>query len=190
MTVTAKSAAAPGEVRFTQTERELVYGVAFKYLKDADTAHDVAQDALLLAFRYRHSFRGQARFTTWLYRIAATSALMHLRRVRRRPQTLPMSREHEQLLPAQGAAQPSPEELSAAGETLARCERVVAEMGAKYQPIFRLRFVEGFSPREIAQRLGLELSTVKTRAHRASIRVRQRLLEDAALEAASAANGS
>ena len=104
---------------------------------------------------------------------------MHLRRVRRRPQILFMSREHEQSLPEQCATQPSPEELSSSGETLARCERVVAEMGAKYQPIFRLRFVEGFSQAEIAQRLGLNLSTVKTRAHRASICVKQRLVQDA-----------
>ena len=86
---------------------------------------------------------------------------MHLRRVRRRPQILFMSREHEQSLPEQCATQPSPEELSSSGETLARCERVVAEMGAKYQPIFRLRFVEGFSQAEIAQRHRAEAARLR-----------------------------
>ena len=71
--------------RFTAKEREFVYGVAMKYMKDEEKAHDVTQDALLLAYRHRDSFRGDSRFTTWLYRIAATTALMHLRKDRRVP---------------------------------------------------------------------------------------------------------
>ena len=72
-------------IRFTAKEREFVYGVAMKYMKDEEKAHDVTQDALLLAYRHRQSFRGDSRFTTWLYRIAATTALMHLRKDRRLP---------------------------------------------------------------------------------------------------------
>ena len=74
------------KIRFTAKEREFVYGVAMKYMKDEEKAHDVTQDALLLAYRHRASFRGDSRFTTWLYRIAATTALMHLRKDRRVPQ--------------------------------------------------------------------------------------------------------
>src|SRR6185369_10665570 len=73
------------EIRFTQREREFVYGVALKYMKDEEEAADVTQEALLLAYRHRASFRGDSRFTTWLYRIAATTALMHLRKRRRTP---------------------------------------------------------------------------------------------------------
>src|SRR5262245_65077398 len=71
------------QVRFEGREREYVYAVAMKYLKDEDEASDVAQDAMLNAFRHRSSFRGDSRFTTWLYRVAATTALMHLRKKRR-----------------------------------------------------------------------------------------------------------
>src|SRR5262245_61396021 len=72
-------------MQFTAKEREFVYGVAMRYMKDEEDAHDVAQDALLLAYRHRDSFRGNSRFTTWLYRIAATTALMALRKRRRTP---------------------------------------------------------------------------------------------------------
>ena len=51
-------------LRFTAKEREFVYGVAMKYMKDEEKAHDVTQDALLLAYRHRASFRGDSRFTT------------------------------------------------------------------------------------------------------------------------------
>ena len=77
-----KARRAPEDVRFEGREREYVYAVAMKYLKDEDEAADVAQDAMLNAYRHRKSFRGDSRFTTWLYRVAATTALPgHRRRV-------------------------------------------------------------------------------------------------------------
>src|SRR5262252_882256 len=63
--------------------RSYVFSVAMKYVKDEDAAADVAQEALLLAHRHRDSFRGDSLFTTWLYRVTATTALMYLRRQRR-----------------------------------------------------------------------------------------------------------
>jgi RNA polymerase sigma-70 factor, ECF subfamily len=175
--VTADPVEALRQVRFTEREREFVYAVALKYLKDADAAHEVAQDALLLAFRHRHSYLGKARFTTWLYRIAATSALMHLRRARRRRLTPCRSFDEELSLPEQCCGHPSPEELSSTGETLALCTRFVAELGPSYQPLFRMRFVEGRSVAEVAQKLGLSHNTVKTRAYRARKHVKQRLVQ-------------
>src|ERR1700730_4581434 len=74
-------------LQFTERERDFVFGVAMKYMKDEERASDVTQDALLLAYRHRSSFRGDSRFTTWLYRIAATTSLMHLRKDRRLPLT-------------------------------------------------------------------------------------------------------
>ena len=52
----------------TAQHREYVYSVAMKYLRDEQAAEDVAQEALLLAHRYRASFHGKSRFSTWLYR--------------------------------------------------------------------------------------------------------------------------
>src|SRR5690606_17264238 len=60
-------------------ERAYVFAVAMKYVKNEVDAEDVTQDALLLAHRHRDSFRGDARYGTWLYRVAATTALMFLR---------------------------------------------------------------------------------------------------------------
>jgi RNA polymerase sigma-70 factor, ECF subfamily len=166
------------QVRFTVREREYVYRVVLKYLGDADLAHDVAQDALLLAFRHRHGFLGKARFTSWLYRIAATAALMHLRRERRRRRTQLLSFDEARSVPEPCSGQPSPEELSSARETLALCQRAVAEMGPAYQPAFRLRFVEGLSGVEVAQQLGVNYQTEKTRAYRVRKHVQQRLAQE------------
>ena len=67
-------------IPFGPAERRFVYAVARRIVRDDADADDVAQDALLLAHRYLGAFRGDAGFRTWLYRIATTTALGHLRR--------------------------------------------------------------------------------------------------------------
>src|SRR5450432_129772 len=71
--------------------RAYVKSVAMKYVRNDTDAEDVTQDALLLAHRYRSSFRGESRYSTWLYRVTATAALMFLRGQRRRSREIPSS---------------------------------------------------------------------------------------------------
>jgi RNA polymerase sigma-70 factor (ECF subfamily) len=54
---------------FTEQDRRFVYAVARRIVSDEDAANDVAQDAMLLAYRHRDRFRGDSRYRTWLYRI-------------------------------------------------------------------------------------------------------------------------
>jgi RNA polymerase sigma-70 factor, ECF subfamily len=125
---------------------------------------------MLLAHRYRNSFRGESRYSTWLYRVTATAALMFLRRRRR------LARE----VPASGASndegvtwldrQVSPRDVRA--EVIARAEladvsRAVAALGAKYPAVFWKRYGEGRTETEIARELALSVAAVKTRAFRA-----------------------
>jgi RNA polymerase sigma-70 factor (ECF subfamily) len=152
-------------------ERAYVYAVAMKYLKDEDAAEDVTQDALLLAHRHRGSFRGNSRFSTWLYRVAATTALMHLRSRRRRSREVLAGLRDEEERPGTGDEHRDP--ASGPAERLAACEELagidarLAAMGPRYREVFWLRFAGGFSEAEIAETMGLHLSTVKTRTHRA-----------------------
>ncbi len=168
-------------IQFTEKEREFVYGVTMKYLKDDEEARDATQDAMLLAFRHRDSFRGDSRFTTWLYRIAATTALMRLRKRRRSPQVLSSSTRDDETPQAEPrSTDPSPEEMSSSAESIAQYERNLASMGEKYGNIFRMRFLEGYSEAEIAEELGLNVSTVKTRAYRARTYLKRQLATRAA----------
>ncbi|HWN66866.1 MAG TPA: sigma factor, partial [Haliangium sp.] len=112
--------------RLGDQERNYVYAVAMKYVKDEDTAADIAQDALLLAHRHRGSFRGDSRYSTWLYRIAATTALMHLRRKRRRGLELPSSvrsDDENTVIEYQGVDETSPHDEVAGHEAVALIRR-------------------------------------------------------------------
>jgi RNA polymerase sigma-70 factor, ECF subfamily len=170
------------KIRFTAKEREFVFGVAMKYMKDEEKAHDVTQDALLLAYRHRASFRGASRFTTWLYRIAATTALMHLRKDRRVPLMTPIDAAAANDDGPAAADEPrdeasTPEDNWASSEAVAIAGERLAELGDKYGQIFSMRFVEGYSESEIARKLSLNVATVKTRAYRARAHLRRELEE-------------
>jgi RNA polymerase sigma-70 factor (ECF subfamily) len=155
-------------IQFTEREREFVFGVAMKYMKDEEKAADVTQDALLLAYRHQASFRGDSRFTTWLYRIAATTSLMHLRKERSQPHLLSITPEDDgDSTDEPRATNASPEDEWAASEAVQLAGDRLAEMGDKYGQIFSMRFLEGYSETEIAKKLALNVSTVKTRAYRA-----------------------
>jgi RNA polymerase sigma-70 factor (ECF subfamily) len=168
--------------RLSDKERSYVFSVAMKYMKDEDAAADVAQDALLLAHRYRHSFRGSSRYSTWLYRIAATTSLMHLRKQRRRWREvlvpLQVGEEHKSDPLERPAPQASPEEQWASREAIQIVRRRLEELGEKYGDIFMLRFFDGYTESEIAKRLELNVATVKTRAYRARLAVRKQLEQE------------
>ncbi|HUS31044.1 MAG TPA: sigma-70 family RNA polymerase sigma factor [Kofleriaceae bacterium] len=149
--------------------RAYVKSVALKYVRNEQDADDVAQDAMLLAHRYRESFRGESRYSTWLYRVTATAALMFLRRQRRLSRELPASGTTDDEGTPWLDRQPSATDTRA--EVIARAElddvrRAVAALGAKYPAVFWKRYGEGRTETEIAKELGISVAAVKTRAFR------------------------
>ena len=149
--------------------RAYVKSVAMKYVRNEQDADDVAQDAMLLAHRYRESFRGDSRYSTWLYRVTATAALMFLRNQRRLAREVPAStttdEEGTPWLERQAA------ETDTRAEVIARHElddvrTAVAALGAKYPAVFWKRYGEGRTETEISRELGISVAAVKTRAFR------------------------
>ena len=165
-----------------ERERNYVFAVAMKYVKDEEAANDVAQEALLLAHRHRESFRGDSRFSTWLYRIAATTSLMHLRKQRRHSREVLMAQrvsdDEGDLRDLAQAPGPGPEEHSSARQDLEVARAKLAGLGEKYRDIFWMRFFEGYTETEIASRLNLNVTTVKTRAYRARLALREAIVAE------------
>ena len=149
--------------------RAYVKSVAMKYVRNETDAEDVTQDALLLAHRYRDSFRGESRYSTWLYRVTATAALMFLRRQRRLSREVSASMTLDEEGVSLIERQPSSSDLR--GQVIARAEldhvqEAVAQLGAKYPAVFWKRYGEGRTETEISRELGISVAAVKTRAFR------------------------
>ena len=138
-------------------------------------AEEIVQEAYLAAFGGLDGFRGAARFSTWVTRIALNAALMRRRRARLH-ETYDTVREAD---PAPGSVLPFPgggnQPEAAAGRRQVRemLEQAVAELPPELRIVFLLREAEGMSTLAVARDLALNPVTVKTRLFRARQRLRR-----------------
>jgi RNA polymerase sigma-70 factor (ECF subfamily) len=168
----------PDEVAFGRAERDFVYAIARRFVHSREAADDVAQDAMLLAYRHRDSFRGASKYRSWLYRIASTTALGHLRRARRSREQLAATDEAARWEIEDPAS--SPETLVGDLEVAARAMLAIARLSPSYRDVVVMG-TELTDP-EIAVRLGITVANVKTRGHRARKQLRHALVRDCAME--------
>ena len=142
-------------------------------------APDVLQNTFLQVYRNLSSFRGESRFATWLYRIAANAALM-LRRARTRKPAesleafMPRFDEHGMHadLPAQLQVASRADELIDRQVLIEKARAGVARLPDVYRDAFVLRDLEEMSTTDVAQVLGVEPATVRQRVHRARLLLR------------------
>jgi len=155
--------------------------VTRRYLPSEDDARDAVQDAFLSAFRSRDRFKGQAKLSTWLHRIAVNAALMKLRTRRRKPE-----RSIEELLPGflengHLAQQTVGWRTTTSADLVERKEIAelvrlnIDQLPEGYRNVLMLRDIEEFNTEETAEAMGISASAVKTRLHRARLALRELL---------------
>src|SRR5437764_556613 len=155
--------AAPADTKREFEERlaecgPLAYRVARGVLRNTADAEDVAQEALLCAYRKFDRLRDRNRFRAWLVRITFRLALDRLRSGKRRElrDTLWSQPEHQ---PRAASA----EDLAASSEFQAQLDNALAELPEKLRLVLLLAAMEGHSIDEIASMLGISTGTVKSR---------------------------
>ena len=148
-----------------------VFNLAYRVLGDRSEAEDVTQETFLRAWRGLSRFRGEARFTTWLYRIAHNLCLNRLPGLRRR---LLQTEPPDEWLPDPA---PHPEAVAERRERLAFLHTQLEQLPEHYRLVLTLRYLQGFSYAEIAAILNVPLGTVKTHIHRARRLLRDRMGE-------------
>jgi len=136
----------------------LAFRVAYGVLRNAADAEDVAQEALLKAYRNFGRLREPARFRGWLVRIAFRMALDRWRSAKRREK-----RETEWKGPERSAVGPTVEELAVSSEFQARLERAMEELPEKFRLVLLLAAIEGYTLEEVSGMLGIPMGTVKSR---------------------------
>ena len=144
-----------------------------------DDAQDAVQETFLKAFQKLGEFRGDAKFSTWLFRIAVNQSLMGLRKQRTKHRAgaeLPINADEEGRLPIDFSDwRPNPEEMYKTSELRGLLTAALQELRPALRVVFVLHDVEGHTLRETAEALDLTLAAVKTRSLRARLILRERL---------------
>ena len=152
-----------------QTRRLLP--MARRFLGSHEEARDAVQETLLAVFESIHTFRGEARLSTWIRRIGVNQCLMILRKRRRHPEV-----DIEPLLPkfdedghleTRCRTWESATDLLERGETQALVRKLIDELPETYRSVLMMRDIEELSTEEVASLLAVSRTAVKVRLHRA-----------------------
>ncbi len=142
-----------------------IFALAYRVIGREEDARDVCQETFLRAFRGLPGFKGQAKFSSWLYRIALNLCRDWIRRQRRAPM-LQMPEDTDPLeLASQVGPTESIEDLVARRELSAVVETAMALLPDEQRTAIILKEYHGMTFQEIADLQGCPLSTVKTRLY-------------------------
>lgn len=153
--------------------QDRVYGLCYRIMGESASAADTAQEAFITAYRRLDTFRGGS-FRAWVLRIATNTCYDELRRRQRRPA--------DSLEELPGAAlddgpplpdnSPTPEQVVQEGELRHAIQNCINGLGESQRAVLVLSDVEGLSYQEVAEIVGANLGTVKSRLSRARVAVR------------------
>jgi RNA polymerase sigma-70 factor, ECF subfamily len=162
-----------------------IYALAYRTIGREEDARDVCQETFLRAFRALPGFRGQAKFSSWLYRIALNLCRDWMRRERRAP--VVQVPEDTDPLELAAAVEPSEsiEDLVARRDLTRIVERVMARLPEEQRTAIVLKEYHGLTFQEIADLVGCPLSTVKTRLYQGLTVLRRELEKDGATRQSS-----
>ena len=148
-----------------------IYSLCLRMTSNTAEAEDLTQDAFLQVFRKLPTFRGDSALSTWLYRIAVNTVLMHFRKKTLRQFSLDQPYEQEGKLVRR-------EYGSRDGRLASSADRIsltqaIKELPDGYRTIFLLHEVDGYEHREIAELLDCSVGNSKSQLHKAKLRIRE-----------------
>ncbi|HWE48184.1 MAG TPA: sigma-70 family RNA polymerase sigma factor [Bryobacteraceae bacterium] len=143
-----------------ETYKDRVYSVALRYSGNASLAQDIAQETFVKLFTTIGSFRGDARFESWLYRLVVNSCFDHKRRTRR---LMPL---FEGLRTVLRAPSVSALDEMVRNESSEQLQSIVATLPPEQRMMIVLRYTQGLSYDEIAEIMGCSAGTVGSRLNR------------------------
>ena len=162
-----------------------IYALAYRVIGREEEARDVVQETFLRAFRGIKNFRGQAKFSSWVYRIALNLCRDWIRRERRAPiQATPEGVDLVELAAEQGPVE-SIETLVARHDLSKIVEQAMALLPDEQRTAIILKEYHGMTFQEIADLQGCPLSTVKTRLYQGLTVLRRHLQAQGRFDSAS-----
>ena len=162
--------------RIVEEYSDYVYNVALRILGNAEDAQDAVQEAFLSAYRNFANFRGQAKISTWLYRITVNACFMKLRK-EKRARALTEPPQEERAVDWASRLEEGPEAAALNAELRRHLEEGLSLLPPELRAAVVLRDVQGLSTQEAAQVLELSVPAFKARLHRGRVLLRRHLEE-------------
>jgi RNA polymerase sigma-70 factor (ECF subfamily) len=157
-----------------QNHQRRAYMLAFRMLSNEDEAAEAVQEAFLAAWQGLHAFRGEARFSTWLYRIVYHACLRMLEQRRRTTR----EKDAATLQAQESARLEAGQEVHTIltdRERQRTIQQAIEQLPGKYRAVLILRHLQELTYEEIAQSLSLPIGTIKTHLFRARNLLKERL---------------
>ncbi len=159
--------------QLVQRHQRRVFNLVFRMLQQYEEANEVTQETFLAAWQGLPSFRGDARFSTWLYRIAYNCSLKQLEQ-RKRDNALQVAVQAEQSLQHEGCDERAEAEMEA-HERQVLVRQQLSLLPAKYRIVLVLRHLQEMTYEEMAEILTMPIGTIKTHLFRARNLLKERL---------------
>jgi RNA polymerase sigma-70 factor, ECF subfamily len=157
-----------------------VFSLIYRMLGNRQEAEDVAQDVFITVFKTIESFRGEAKFSTWLLRIAANHSKNRIKHLARRPtegvdpdDVSQVGASVNRPAPPVQAHIDAPDKMLEAAETEKLMQQAIAGLDDDQRLLVVLRDVEELSYEEIGEITGLPEGTIKSRLHRARMAIKE-----------------
>ncbi len=146
-----------------------VYNTAYRMVNNANDASDATQEAFIRAFKSIKSYRRDASFSTWLYRIVVNVCLDIIRRKRRDPASASDLESDTDLPTGIGSPDrpPMPEQMAETRERQAVVHAAIGKLSEEHRTVLVLFDIQGLTYDEISETLGIPVGTFKSRLNRA-----------------------
>jgi RNA polymerase sigma-70 factor (ECF subfamily) len=163
--------------QLVERHKERVYYIALDLMSNRSDAEDMSQEAFIKAYKSLHRFRGDAQFSSWLYRITVNTCIDHRRKKwwRIRKAQAPMNQEDQPRIDRLPSGMPGPEESAQEALVQAQLRDALDQLPQRERDVFVLRHDHDLPLKEIAETLGISLGTVKSTLFSAVRRLRDQL---------------
>lgn len=146
-----------------------VYNIAYRYMGNEADAHDMAQESLIKIYKNLQSYRSEASFSSWAYRLCVNTCLDELRKRKKSPVLL----DHVLKDTAAENSTVSPEAYALALEDRNNLQKAINTLAMEQKSVIILRDINGLSYEEVAECLGISIGTVKSRICRGRQKLRE-----------------
>lgn len=163
-----------------KNHQDKIYRLCLQYVHNDEEAQDIVQEVFITVIEKIENFRGESKFSTWLYSVTVFTAIGYLRKKQRKKESsfdeLTLNNQEKEVSQKDVLSNdPLPEDSTLQKEARMILYQAIDELPLDYKTVFILKELEGLSIKEIQQSVPLSEPAIKTRLHRARLHLRSKL---------------